>query len=274
MATTPTEGLTREEARRRIERLRRDIRRHDHLYYVLDRPAISDAEYDRLFAELERLEKAFPDLVTPDSPTRRVAGEPLPAFPEVRHLAPMLSLESVRGPEEVRAFCERARQALGGRPPVFVGEPKFDGLSIECVYEEGMYTRASTRGDGERGEDVTANVRTIRSVPLRLRGAPLTAPRLLSARGEAILPVTAFHRLNAELAKAGKPLFANPRNAAAGSVRQLDPRVTAGRPLEVFFYDILAVVPSRSLARRSSILATTPSISCGSESRRRAISRW
>ena len=241
MATTPAGRLTREEARRRIERLRREIRRHDRLYYVLDRPEISDAGYDRLFAELERLEKIFPDLVTPDSPTRHVAGEPLPAFPEVRHLAPMLSLESVRDPQEVLAFCERARRALGERPPAYVGEPKFDGLSIECVYEGGRLTRASTRGDGERGEDVTANVRTIRSVPARLRDARLFAPPLLSARGEAILPVRAFRELNDELAKAAKPLFANPRNAAAGSLRQLDPRVTAKRPLDMIFYDILAV---------------------------------
>ena len=248
MATTPAEGLTREEARRRIDRLRREIRRHDRLYYVLDRPEISDAEYDRLFAELKVLEKAFPDLVTPDSPTQRVAGEPLPAFPEVRHLAPMLSLESVRDPGEVRKFCERARQALGGRPPIFVGEPKFDGLSIECVYEAGHLTRAATRGDGERGEDVTANVRTVRSVPPRLRTTPLAAPRLLSARGEAILPVRAFRALNAELAKAGKPVFANPRNAAAGSLRQLDPRITARRPLDLVFYDILAIDAGPDLA--------------------------
>jgi len=248
MAKTSTDGLTRGEARRRIERLRREIRRHDYLYYVLDRPAISDAEYDRLFAELERLEKAFPDLVTPDSPTQRVAGEPLAAFPQERHVAPMLSLESVRDPEEVRAFCERARQALGGRTPLFVGEPKFDGLSIECVYENGSCIRAATRGDGERGEDVTANVRTIRSVPRRLRRTHLKAPRLLSARGEAILPIRAFRRLNAELEKAGKPPFANPRNAAAGSVRQLDPRVTAGRPLEVYFYDVLALQGGPGLA--------------------------
>jgi DNA ligase (NAD+) len=248
MAKTSTDGLTREEARRRIERLRREIRRHDYLYYVLDRPAISDAEYDRLFAELERVEKAFPDLVTPDSPTKRVSGEPLATFPEVRHVAPMLSLESVRDPEEVRAFCERARQALGGRTPLFVGEPKFDGLSIECVYENGSCIRAATRGDGERGEDVTANLRTIRSVPLRLRRTHLKAPRLLSARGEAILPVRAFRRLNTDLEKAGKPPFANPRNAAAGSVRQLDPRVTAGRPLEVYFYDVLALQGGPGLA--------------------------
>jgi DNA ligase (NAD+) len=241
MTTRSASRPGREAARRRVDRLRREIRRHDHLYYVLDRPVLSDAEYDRLFARLVDLEKTFPDLITPDSPTQRVAGAPLSSFPEVRHLAPMLSLESVTDPGEVREFCRRVRLAVGGRPLVLVAEPKLDGLSVECVYEEGRLLRASTRGDGERGENVTANVKTIRSVPLRLREDVVSAPRRLAARGEAFLPVRALRDINARLEKEGKPPFANPRNAAAGSLRQLDPRITAGRPLDVIFYDLLAV---------------------------------
>lgn len=233
--------LTLDAARRRVERLRAQIRHHDTLYYVLDRPGISDAEYDALFDELRRLEAAFPELVTPDSPTQRVAGEPLPSFPEVRHLAPMLSLDSVTDPEEVRRFDERIRQALGRARVTYVVEPKFDGLSLEVVYENAQYVRASTRGDGERGEGVTENVRTIRSVPLRLHADRRRVPRLLAVRGEAIMRVEDFRKLNAQLEREGKPLFANPRNATAGSIRQLDPRVTTQRPLRITFYDVLRI---------------------------------
>lgn len=240
-APAGTPRLTREEARRRIEALRREIRRHDHLYYVLDRPEISDAAYDRLFDELKRLEALYPDLVVPDSPTQRVAGAPLPAFPEVRHLAPMLSLEAVVDEEDVRRFVDRLRKALGRDRLAFVAEPKLDGASIELVYERGALVRAGTRGDGERGEDVTANVRTIRSVPLRLAEDGRPAPERLSVRGEVLMAIDAFRRLNEQLAREGKPLFANARNAAAGSLRQLDPRITAARPLEVVVYDVLAM---------------------------------
>jgi DNA ligase (NAD+) len=224
-------------AARRIEELRAAIRRHDYRYYVLDRPTISDAEYDRLYSELVRLEMARPDLVTRDSPTQRVAGAPLPAFSAVAHLAPMLSLESVTTAEAVRRFDERMR--ADGAPVSYVLEPKFDGLSLEVVYREGRLWRASTRGDGEHGEGVTDNVKTIRSVPLRLSGRSI--PRLLSVRGEAIMRRDDFRRLNEELAHRGEPQFANPRNAAAGSIRQLDPRVTRGRRLDVLFYDILRI---------------------------------
>lgn len=224
-------------ARRRIERLRADIRQHDHRYYVLDRPSISDAQYDRLCAELVRLEAAHPELVTPDSPTQRVAGTPQPSFPSIRHFAPMLSLESVSDVEAVRRFDERVRATLGDRRTRYVVEPKFDGLSLEVVYRDGLLTAASTRGDGEKGEGVTENVKTIRSVPLRLHGdAP---PRLLAVRGEAFMPLGDFRALNARLERKGQPVFANPRNAAAGSIRQLDSRVTASRRLDVCFYDIL-----------------------------------
>ena len=224
-------------ARLRAERLRAAIRTHDYRYYVLDRPAISDAAYDRLFQELVRLETSHPEIVTPDSPTQRVAGSPLPGFPTVQHLAPMLSLESVTDVDAVRRFDERIRESPRGREVRYVLQPKLDGVSLEVVYGDGVLLRASTRGDGQRGEGVTENVRTIRSVPLRLRGKSL--PRLLAVRGEAIMRLDDFRALNAGLEKAGEALFANPRNAAAGSIRQLDPRVTATRRLDVFFYDIL-----------------------------------
>jgi DNA ligase (NAD+) len=239
-AKTTAKGVTREQAQQRVTDLRSLIRQHEHAYYVLDRPEISDAEFDALYNELLRLERAFPDLTTPDSPTQRVGGSILPSFPEVRHLAPMISLDSITDPDDVRRFDERVRKALHDKRVTYIVEPKFDGLSLEAVYVQGRLDRVSTRGDGERGEGVTANVRTIRSVPLRLHadaGGPV--PPILSVRGEAIMHVPDFERLNAELEREGKPLFANPRNAAAGSIRQLDPRVTAQRRLDVFFYDIL-----------------------------------
>ncbi len=229
------------EARRRVAKLRAEIRHHDYLYYVLDRPAISDADYDRLFRELVELEAQHPELVTPDSPTQRVSGAVLEAFPEIRHVAPLLSLESVTDPEAVRRFDERVRREASLREAAYTVEPKFDGLSLELVYEAGVLARASTRGDGAVGEGVTENVRTIRSVPLRLQTEKRPAPRLLAVRGEALMHLADFRALNEKLASEGKPLFANPRNAAAGSVRQLDSRVTAGRRLTVVCYDILAL---------------------------------
>ncbi|MGE5357555.1 MAG: NAD-dependent DNA ligase LigA, partial [Bacteroidales bacterium] len=238
---TDFNGMTRSEAASRLEQLRADIRRHDHAYYVLDRPEVTDAAYDALYRELVALERAFPDLVTPDSPTQRVGGDVLPSFPEVRHLAPMISLESITDPEDVRRFDERVRKALPNAEIAYLVEPKFDGLSIEAVYVDGRLDRVSTRGDGERGEGITENIKTVRSVPLRLHGSDAPAPRVLSVRGEAIMHARDFQRLNEELEREGKPLFANPRNAAAGSVRQLDPRITAKRRLDVFFYDILSI---------------------------------
>jgi DNA ligase (NAD+) len=239
------------DASARIEALRAAIRRHDHLYYVLDRPEIADADYDRLFRELQELEERFPALVTPDSPTQRVAGQVLPSLPEVRHAAPMLSLDSVTDPDEVRKFDERVRRTPGIGEPVYLVEPKFDGLSLEVVWEHGMLARASTRGDGERGEGITENVKTIRSVPLRLHGGGTPPPAFLAVRGEAIMHIEDFARLNAQLEADGRPLFASPRNAAAGSVRQLDTRVTAGRRLGVYFYEILAMEGGPALARAS-----------------------
>jgi len=227
-------------ARRRAERLRREIRRHDRLYYDLDRPEIDNAGYDRLFQALKALEARHPALVTPDSPTRRVGGEVREAFTPVRHVAPLLSLDSVTDPEAVRRFDERMRRAARGAA-AYTLEPTFDGLSLELVYERGRLARASTRGDGTRGEDVFANVKTIRSVPLVLATRARRAPALLAVRGEALMRADAFARLNDRLAREGAPTFANPRNAAAGSVRQLDSRVTATRPLDVVCYDILAI---------------------------------
>lgn len=232
--------------RRRIDRLRAAIRRHDHAYYVLDQPAISDRAYDRLFAELNRLEAAYPALVTADSPTRRVAGAPLAAFGTVKHLAPVLSLETAADEAALRRFDARIRAAQGGAAPHYVLEPKFDGLSLAVLYRDGRLHRAATRGDGERGEDVTANVRTIRSVPLVLDGP--SVPRLVAVRGEALIRTADFRRLNASLARQGQALFANPRNAAAGSIRQLNPRITAGRRLLVVFYDVLHVEGGRPVA--------------------------
>jgi DNA ligase (NAD+) len=225
---------------RRIEHLREQIRHHDYRYYVLDRPTISDAAYDALMQEVCGLETEYPDLVTPDSPTQRVAGQVREGFRTVRHRAPLLSLDSTTDPDAVRQFDRRMRAALG--PEVrYILEPKFDGLSIELVYERGQLVSASTRGDGQRGEDVTANVRTIRAVPLRLRHDSAAIPRLLAVRGEVLMRREDFAALNERLRGAGELLFANPRNAAAGSVRQLDPRITAQRTLNVYFYDILAV---------------------------------
>ena len=223
----------------RVAELREQIRHHDHLYYVLDQPSIADEAYDELFAELRRLEEAHPELVTPDSPTQRVAGAPVAAFPTVVHTAPMLSLESDKDEAALRRFDQRLRKAAGDAV-TYVCEPKLDGLSLEVVYEDGELARAATRGDGVRGEGVTANVRTIAAVPLRLAAARRKPPPLLALRAEVILRIRDFEAVNERLLAEDKPTFANPRNAAAGTLRQLDPRVTASRPLDIYFYDVLA----------------------------------
>lgn len=231
---TAREKLNLETARARVEELRREIEEHNYYYYVLDAPRISDAAYDALMRELEALEAQFPELVTPDSPTQRVGGQPLAAFGQVRHRVPLLSLGNAFAQGELRDFDRRVKQAVAGQV-TYVVEPKIDGLSVAVTYEDGRFTVGATRGDGFVGEDVSQNLKTIVSLPLRLR-RPVP---LLVARGEAYLPKEAFLRLNREREEAGEPLFANPRNAAAGSLRQLDPRVTASRPLRLFFYDIL-----------------------------------
>jgi DNA ligase (NAD+) len=227
------------QAAKRVEVLRKEISAHDHSYYVLDRPTISDDDYDRIYRELVALEEAFPNLLTADSPTQRVAGQPLDKFPTVEHAAPMLSLDSAADESALRRFDERVRKAVGERA-AYVVEPKLDGLSVELVYEDGLLTRASTRGDGVRGEGITANVRTIAAVPLRLRGAARRVPRFLAVRGEVIIHTQDFEKLNEGLMQQGEEPFANPRNAAAGALRQLDPRITASRPLDIYCYDVLA----------------------------------
>ena len=233
--------LSRSAAKDHIDKLRREIRHHDYLYYVKDRPEISDEEYDRLFDRLKRLERQFPDLMTPDSPTQRVGAKPAQEFRIVEHTAPMLSLEATREEDDVRRFDERARRSLSGKVRYLL-EEKFDGASVELVYESGMLTRAVTRGDGREGEEVTENVKTIRSVPLRLHGeGDRRPPKLLALRGEVMMEISAFEALNRKLLEAGNEPFANPRNAAAGSLRQLDPRVTAERPLEATVYEVMAV---------------------------------
>jgi DNA ligase (NAD+) len=224
-------------AARRAAWLRAAIARHDRLYYQQARPEISDAEYDALGRELRRLEARFPDLVTAGSPTRRVPGTPAGPFPRVEHRVAMLSLDSVAGAEEVRAFEAQVRRALPGVTVGWVTEPKVDGLGIALLYRRGRLVRGATRGDGRVGEDVTPNLRTIASVPARLRG-PLGALAELEVRGEVFMPRAAFARLNRRLAERGEATFANPRNAAAGSVRQKDPAVTAERPLEMFAYQL------------------------------------
>ena len=227
-------------AKNYIDNLRREIRRHDYLYYVKDRPEISDEEYDRLFDALKHLEARFPDLTTPDSPTQRVGAKPQEEFRVVNHTAPMLSLDATREEDEVRRFDERTRKSLNGKVRYLL-EEKFDGASVELVYEGGALARAVTRGDGQRGEDITENTKTIRSVPLKLAGEDRKPPKLLAVRGEVIMKIPAFEALNRKLLAAGNEPFANPRNAAAGSLRQLDPRVTAERPLEVVVYEVMAL---------------------------------
>ena len=222
----------------RINQLRHDIRYHEERYYIHNAPDISDEEFDRLLHELERLEAENPDLVTPDSPTQRVAGRPTENFPTVEHIAPMLSLDNAYNEDELRAFDERVRRGIGrGDAPIaYVAELKIDGLSIALTYEDGRLVCGATRGDGVRGEDVTANVRTIRAIPLSLRGAP--AGRI-EIRGEVYLPRRSFIRMNEEREREGEPLFQNPRNAAAGTMRNLDPSLVAKRKLGAFTYQLV-----------------------------------
>ena len=217
--------------RAEVEALREQIRHHDHRYYVLDEPEIPDAEYDALFRRLEGLERAHPELVSPDSPTQRVGAAPQSGFDAVRHRVQMLSLGNATTREEVAEFDARVRRLLGRERVAYAVEPKIDGVAVELVYERGVLVVGSTRGDGIVGENVTANIRTIRSVPLRLAAERRRPPRLLEVRGEVYLPVDAFRRLNREREEAGLPVFANPRNSAAGSLKQLDARITAQRPL-------------------------------------------
>jgi len=231
----PVGELSADAAAEQAELLREAIRFHDHRYYVENDPVIGDRAYDALFARLQDLEAEF-DLDTEGSPTQRVGGEPLDELPEVEHVAPMRSIDQGGEADDAREFDRRVREGLGERDVRYFCEPKFDGLSVEVVYEDGVYKRAATRGDGEVGEDVTENVRTIASVPQRLRGE---YPDYLVVRGEVYIPRAAFTEYNRERVERGEEPFANPRNAAAGTLRQLDPSVTAERPLSVFFFGVL-----------------------------------
>ena len=224
----------------RAAELRRELEYHGHRYYVLDDPEISDADYDALLNELRAIEAEHPELLTPDSPTQRVGGKPLDKFTPVKHLQPMLSLANARNEDELRAWEKRVRKLADDHewkgPIRFVTEPKIDGLAISLVYEDGVLARGATRGDGETGEDVTQNLKTINAIPLRIDGDDV--PPLIEVRGEAYLPLEAFARLNEQRAEAGEPTFANPRNSAAGSIRQLDPKLAAARPLSMWSYGI------------------------------------
>jgi len=220
----------------RAAALRAEIERHNYAYYVLDAPTIPDAEYDKLFRELQRIEEAYPELATPDSPTQRVGGKPLAAFREVRHTAPMLSLNNAFSAEEVEAFDRRCREGLGQALIDYACEPKFDGLAISLRYENGIFVEGATRGDGFTGEDVTQNLRTVRNIPLRLTGKDV--PPLIEVRGEVLMLRDDFAKLNERQRALGEKEFANPRNAAAGSLRQLDPKITAQRPLRFYAYGV------------------------------------
>ncbi|HKE11418.1 MAG TPA: NAD-dependent DNA ligase LigA, partial [Myxococcota bacterium] len=218
--------------RERAAALRREIEGHNQRYYVLDAPTISDAEYDRLFKELQGLENDHPELRSPDSPTQRVGGAPQGAFSKVVHRVPMLSIRN----EEAQKFDERCRKALGEEEIEYAAEPKLDGLAITLVYEKGELTLGATRGDGSTGENFTANLRTVRNIPSKLRGR--ATPEKVEIRGEVLFPVAEFARLNEQQRSQGEKEFVNPRNSAAGSVRQIDPGVTAQRPLSFFAYGV------------------------------------
>ena len=222
-----------DDAKSRIEQLKTEINHHNYRYHVLDSPEVSDAEYDDLMRELKRLEEEYPQFLTPDSPTQRVGAEPLPAFGVVEHPQPMLSLGNVFSNEELLAWYTRTVKLVGNAQFDFVGEHKYDGLAVALTYENGQLVTGATRGDGLRGENITQNLKTIRSIPLSV---PRDAPPRFEVRGEVYLSRTGFHKLNEERAAEGLSLFANPRNAAAGSVRQLDSRITARRPLDIFIY--------------------------------------
>ena len=223
-----------------INQLREVIQHHDDRYYLQEDPEISDREYDLLIEKLRELEKKHPELVTPDSPTQRVGGRPAEGFPEFIHRRPMLSLDNSYSIDELRAFDERCRRLAGGKALDYVAELKIDGLSLSIHYENGLFVRGVTRGDGSRGEDVTTNARTIRSVPLKLRSVAGKIAREIEVRGEAYLSQKVFEGINAEREEEGEPRFANPRNAASGAIRQLDPGMVAKRKLDMFAYDVLA----------------------------------
>ena len=233
--------LGKDEARQEIQALREAIEYHDYLYYVKDRPVISDETYDKLFRRLQDLERAFPEFDSPNSPTKHVGGQPAPRLEKVEHTAPMLSLNAVYREEEVEDFDRMVRRELGLQKVRYVAEPKFDGLSVEVVYEKGAFARGATRGDGYIGEDMSQNIKTLHAVPLHLRDGKQDVPSFLAVRGEVFLRKDDFQKLNKERIESGEESFANPRNAAAGTVRQLDPNKVAEVPLDIVFYDVLGI---------------------------------
>src|SRR5215469_8627031 len=238
---------------KQMEKLREELRHHEYLYYVLDEPEISDIKFDKMMAELKQLETEHPELVTPDSPTQRVGGAPRKGFETRRHSPPMMSLDNTYSTEDLEDFDRRVRDLVGRDRVDYVAENKFDGLSMSLVYEDGVLARGVTRGDGTTGEDVTTNVRTIRSIPLRVDAAELKKLRLplnFEVRGEIVMPLRAFEALNERQDAEGGKRFANPRNAAAGAVRMLDPTITASRRLD--FYAYYALVGNRVPRKRHS----------------------
>jgi len=237
----------------RIAELRRQVEYHNYRYYSLDDPEISDQEYDRMFRELQDLEKAHPAFASPDSPTQRVGAEPLERFEKVEHHAPMLSLANAFDESELKAFHKRIAGILSTEDIDFVTELKIDGAAVAITYREGVFFRGATRGNGVVGEDITANLKTIRSLPLRLE-AKGKIPSEMEVRGEAYLPLSAFQRMNQERAARDEPPFANPRNAAAGALRQLDSRITASRPMAFFAYSI-AFVADHNFNEQAEVLA-------------------
>ncbi len=240
------------EIQRRVAELREEINTHNYYYYVLAAPRIPDAEYDRLMRELQALEKQYPQLVTPDSPTQRVGAAPVEAFGTVRHEIPMLSLENAFSEADVRDFHRRVCERLSVQHVDYAAEPKLDGLAVSLRYEDGVLVQGATRGDGYTGEDITQNVRTIHAIPLRLRGR--SHPRVLEVRGEVYMPLSGFRALNRSQVEQGEKPFVNPRNAAAGSLRQLDPRITAQRPLSIFCYGVGVVEAGRLPDRHHEVL--------------------
>ena len=253
--------MERDEARKRIEELSGALNYHNYRYHVLDSPEISDEQYDAMLVELERLEEQFPELRRPDSPSQRVGAEPSEQFASVEHAIPMLSLDKSFDGDELIEFDRRLKRHLGideAEPLAYVCELKIDGLAVSLRYEDGVLVQGATRGDGRRGEDITANLRTVRSIPLRLQGEP---PPVIEARGEVYLPIPEFERINAERVAAEEPPFANPRNCAAGSVRQLDPSITASRGLDMFCYGI-GSIEGASFARHTEELELLRSLGC------------
>jgi DNA ligase (NAD+) len=247
-----------ETIKKRVEKLREEVEYHNTLYYVLDEPEISDAQYDRLMRELEKLEGEYLELRSPNSPTQRVGAPPLEAFEIVRHTLPMLSLANAFDETEARDFDKRVKKFLGSSADIaYIAEPKLDGLAVELVYERGQFVVGSTRGDGVNGENITQNLRTVKTIPLQLIRKEIPAPEHLEVRGEVIMQLKKFKELNRKREEMGEPVFANPRNAAAGSVRQLDSKITAERPLEIYCYG-LGEVRGKAFKTHWEILQTFP----------------